>query len=642
MKWLSLISMLAVYITVSGQQIDKPTNATVGGTVMDSQQDIMQNISKTRDHTVFSAVIKAAGLDQLLRDDGPFTVFAATSDAFIHKMPAGTVEVMFDELLPEQQPALYDIMSYNIIKGNLGQRDIRRLVKSGNGKAVLTTLSGKLVVAEVTQNDELILKDENNRVSRIRGEDIIVKNGTILVTDEVLLPHHPFFHETLTLYPSGKKLHEVIKPNHAYHQTLTLTLGMSFATYDGNSRTRDNGGSQIRYTVQEAFDFIQQLDKLTLGIPKIIFLVGWQYRGHDSKYPAFFEGNDELKRPQDKDALESLRWLMAEAKKFNTTVSLHINFTDAYEDSPLWEEYLANDIIGRLEGGHIRKAVGWGYPISYVQELKTGYFKKRVDRLFELLPLKDAGVVHVDAFHTYSPLDPRGPMSPYLGYTVEQEEEAQKEMFAYVASKGANVTSEFVHEFRDFGFQGYQHFAWHFRITAQEYLDWPASYYCGGLDKTELGRLFGTSFHLNMGNIKANFCTKTLPWYFLNRLERLAYQKNSDFQTAIFSEGVESRLDKAGNYSLTQDGRALMINGDVFVPAQWINSQAIIAYSTAGYTSKTWELPDEWKGVKKAAIYQVDFEGKKRIASIDILNNKVTLQVAEDQQLLLLPEDNDS
>src|SRR5690606_32399175 len=248
---------------------------------------------------------------------------------------------------------------------------------------------------------------------------------------------------------------------------------------------------------------------------------------------------------------------------FNTTVSLHINFTDAYEDSPLWEEYLANDIIGRLEGGHIRKAVGWGYPISYVQELKTGYFKKRIDRLFELLPLKDAGVVHVDAFHTYNPLDPRGPMSPYLGYTVEEEEEAQKEMFSYVASKGANMTSEFVHEFRDFGFQGYQHFAWHFRVTAQEYLDWPASYYCGGLDKTELGKLFGTSFHLNMGDIKANFCTKTLPWYFLNRLERTGYQKNSDFQMATFSGGVESRLDKAGNYSLTQDGRTLITNGDV-------------------------------------------------------------------------------
>lgn len=94
--------MLAVYMLVSGQWTVKSTKATGRGTVMDSQHSIVPNISKTRDHTVFSAVIKAAGIDQLLRDHGPFTVFATTGEVFIHKMLAGTVEVMFDELLPRQ------------------------------------------------------------------------------------------------------------------------------------------------------------------------------------------------------------------------------------------------------------------------------------------------------------------------------------------------------------------------------------------------------------------------------------------------------------------------------------------------------------------------------------------------------------
>ena len=59
------------------------------------------------------------------------------------------------------------------------------------------------------------------------------------------------------------------------------------------------------------------MDKRTVGIPKIVYLVGWQYNGHDSKYPAWFEVNERLKRPEDKTALESLKWLMKEA----TTVS---------------------------------------------------------------------------------------------------------------------------------------------------------------------------------------------------------------------------------------------------------------------------------------------------------------------------------
>ena len=43
---------------------------------------------------------------------------------------------------------------------------------------------------------------------------------------------------------------------------------------------------------------------------KIIYLVGWQYNGHNDKYPAFFEVNRALKWLQDKDAMESLLWLM--------------------------------------------------------------------------------------------------------------------------------------------------------------------------------------------------------------------------------------------------------------------------------------------------------------------------------------------
>ena len=33
--------------------------------------------------------------------------------------------------------------------------------------------------------------------------------------------------------------------------------------------------------------------------------------------------------------------------QYNTTVSLHLNMFDAYEDSPLWEQYVKNDIIAR-------------------------------------------------------------------------------------------------------------------------------------------------------------------------------------------------------------------------------------------------------------------------------------------------------
>jgi len=442
----------------------------------------------------------------------------------------------------------------------------------------------------------------------------------------------------VTLFPTGRKAERVLQYNHEYHQSLVYTLGVAFAPYEGNSRRRDLGPGNVRNTFEQALEIIKRVDRASSGMPKIVFLVGWQYEGHDSKYPAFFEGNEALKRPQDKNALESLKWLMAEGRKYNTTVSLHINLTDAYEDSPLWDDYVKHNIIGRLENGSIRKAVGWGYPISYVQELKTGYLQKRVDILCDILPMKELGVVHIDAFHTWSPLDPRGPMSPWLGYTVEEEEEAQREIFRYFASKGVNVTSEFVRDFRDCAFEGYQPFAWHFRITAQEYLDWPASLYCGGWDKTDLGRIFGTSMNMprNLNeDFNRRFCTATLPWYYLNRLERKSYTATDTYQAAHFSNDVVSRLDKEGRYTLMQGNRLMIENENVFVPALWIEGKAIIAYSADGYQKRTWELPADWAGVRRVALFEVTPDAVTPKGTINVNNNRLTISVQKGQQILI-------
>src|SRR5207249_699518 len=106
-------------------------------------------------------------------------------------------------------------------------------------------------------------------------------------------------------------------------------------------------GCKVYLTFEQALEVIERLDRITCGAPKIVYLVGWQFNGHDSKYPAWSEVNHRLKRAQDPTALESLKWLMREGRKHHTTVSLHINALDAYEDSPLWQEYVDKDIIAK-------------------------------------------------------------------------------------------------------------------------------------------------------------------------------------------------------------------------------------------------------------------------------------------------------
>ena len=219
---------------------------------------------------------------------------------------------------------------------------------------------------------------------------------------------------------------------HAYHKTLMLKVFLSepgAVKGEGRQRKlRDQGDSKVDLTFEQALEVIRKIDQLTLGIPKIIYLVGWQYDGHDSKYPAWGEVNEKLKRPQDKTALESMQWLMNEAFHYNTTVSVHINMIDAYDDSPLWDVYVANNIIARNTDGSLRSGE-WGWPISYTQEWNTGYAQKRIDGICEMIPLAKAGTVHIDAFHSWAPFTPdRSPISPYLGFTAEQETTTQEKI----------------------------------------------------------------------------------------------------------------------------------------------------------------------------------------------------------------------
>lgn len=198
--------------------------------------------------------------------------------------------------------------------------------------------------------------------------------------------------------------------NHEYDQTLVMKIFLC-------SRTGEGEGDRVNLKFDDALEVIKKADHLTLGIPKIVYLVGWQYNGHDSKYPSWSEVNKSLKREEDSSALESLKWLMKEAKKYNTTISLHINMINAFKDLPLWDTYLENDIIAKDEQGNPIKGEPFmgmdSYQISYTQEWKLGYAQQRIYGLVKMLPeLKDAGTGHIDAFHSIRPKAVRDDGSP--------------------------------------------------------------------------------------------------------------------------------------------------------------------------------------------------------------------------------------
>ena len=74
----------------------------VGGAPMYPSKNIIENAVNSKDHTTLVAAVKAAGLVETLKGQGPFTVFAPTNAAFA-KLPAGTVDNL---LKPENKATL--------------------------------------------------------------------------------------------------------------------------------------------------------------------------------------------------------------------------------------------------------------------------------------------------------------------------------------------------------------------------------------------------------------------------------------------------------------------------------------------------------------------------------------------------------
>ncbi len=155
----------------------------VGGAPMYPMKNIIENAVNSNDHTTLVAAVKAAGLVETLQSAGPFTVFAPTNEAF-GKLPKGTVESL---VKPENKATLTKILTYHVVAGKWDSKAIAKMIKDGNGTAVIKTVSGGILKASM-KGGKLVLTDEKGGMSTVSIKDVYQSNGVIHVVDTVLLP----------------------------------------------------------------------------------------------------------------------------------------------------------------------------------------------------------------------------------------------------------------------------------------------------------------------------------------------------------------------------------------------------------------------------------------------------------------------
>lgn len=146
-------------------------------------KDVVDIAIGSADHTTLVAAVKAADLVTTLKGKGPFTVFAPTNAAF-GKLPAGTVESL---LKPENKAQLAKILTYHVVSGNLDAAAVVAAINSGNGKAVLTTVSGGKLTGTM-DNGKVKLTDETGKSAFVTVADLKGTNGVVHVIDGVVLP----------------------------------------------------------------------------------------------------------------------------------------------------------------------------------------------------------------------------------------------------------------------------------------------------------------------------------------------------------------------------------------------------------------------------------------------------------------------
>jgi uncharacterized surface protein with fasciclin (FAS1) repeats len=138
--------------------------------------DIVDIAASNGNFTTLVAAVQAAGLEDTLRSDGPFTVFAPTDAAFA-ALPPGTVDNL---LLPENRDTLTSILTYHVVSGSVQSGDVLGTVQdvpTVNGQTVRVNGTGGKLGPAVRVND-----------ANVTSADILASNGVIHVIDKVLLP----------------------------------------------------------------------------------------------------------------------------------------------------------------------------------------------------------------------------------------------------------------------------------------------------------------------------------------------------------------------------------------------------------------------------------------------------------------------
>lgn len=141
---------------------------------------IMSKLMMTKECSTFSSYLVTVGLtDTLFYEEGPFTVFAPSVEAFENSSNDFNQGLTQAEKLDQ----LRNVIKSHIVRGSQNSVLLNQRLKAGT--VTLMSLSGAKLLVTKSGND-LIVQDEKGNKATIGKSDITGNNGVLHVIDAVL------------------------------------------------------------------------------------------------------------------------------------------------------------------------------------------------------------------------------------------------------------------------------------------------------------------------------------------------------------------------------------------------------------------------------------------------------------------------
>jgi uncharacterized surface protein with fasciclin (FAS1) repeats len=164
--WLAM-TIVATIAAPGGAMAQSHAAHGTGG----AHRDLVEVASRAGGFGTLIRAVEAAGLVEVLRGEGPFTVFAPTDEAFA-RLPAGVLEGLLED--PERLAA---VLTYHVVPGRVMAEDV---IRSGGARPA------------TVQGERLTIAVRNGKVAvdgaAVTATDIEASNGVIHVIDAVIVP----------------------------------------------------------------------------------------------------------------------------------------------------------------------------------------------------------------------------------------------------------------------------------------------------------------------------------------------------------------------------------------------------------------------------------------------------------------------